>query len=84
MNRNNTIKEGNLYKRTKANGMIVPTWSRKYFYIKNQGFTYVVDQKKNGKHILSEAIPINVLLLNFRISNKEDRRFTFEIYSSTK
>jgi hypothetical protein len=51
---------------------LIPTWSRRYFTIKEGGFSWVY------------ATPISILFCNVRKWDKEDRRFTFEIYTSKR
>lgn len=78
-----TEKEGHLFKRSQVTGLIVPVWSRKYFCIKDGGFTWTsLSKRKDGKSQITFVTPISVLLCNVRVWAKEDRRFTFEIYTS--
>lgn len=77
-------KEGHLFKRSQPKGIPVPTWSRRYFYIKNNTFTHTITVKKSGRNVNAIAPVRNVLLCNVRPWGKEDRRFTFEIYTSDK
>lgn len=62
----------------------MPTWSRRYFFITDAGFSWVIVSKKKDHTNVSLATPISILLCNVRMWTKEDRRFTFEIYTSKK
>ena len=76
-------KEGYLFKRSQQNGLL-PSWSRKYVYFKDAGFSWSITTRKGGKTTLSTSEPINFLLCQIRMWTKEDRRFTFEIYTHKK
>jgi hypothetical protein len=63
----------------------LPTWFKRYFTIKEGGFSWVVvTKKRDGKVSNIYATPISILLCNVRKWEKEDRRFTFDIYTSKK
>ncbi|TPX44985.1 hypothetical protein SeLEV6574_g04160 [Synchytrium endobioticum] len=79
-------KEGYLFKRSsQKTSLVVPTWSRRYFLVKNGNFWYSIANTsgKNRGYVMSTS-PVNVLLCNVRVAKDSDRRFCFEVYTSRK
>ena len=80
-------KEGYLFKRSgQKTSIVVPTWSRRYFVVKNGNFWYSITNTsgKNRGYVMSTS-PVNVLLCNIRVAKDiTDRRFCFEVYTSRK
>ncbi|TPX31882.1 hypothetical protein SmJEL517_g04903 [Synchytrium microbalum] len=79
-------KEGYLFKRSgQKSSLVVPTWTRRYFVVKNGNFWYSV-ATPSGKHrgIVMSTSPVNVLLCNIRMAKDTERRFCFEVYTSRK
>ncbi|KNC99013.1 uncharacterized protein SPPG_05963 [Spizellomyces punctatus DAOM BR117] len=74
-----TEKEGYLFKRVfSSKPLTVQTWARRWFRVKNGGFSYcMVSPKQRGVVLSTPAL--NVLLCSVRVVRNEDRRFSFEV-----
>lgn len=70
-------KQGWLNLRTVSGKPSRTTWSKKWFYVKNGIFGWLVQGSRSGA--VEESDRIGVLLCNVKPGNFEDRRYVFEV-----
>ena len=73
-------KQGYLFKKViPKSAMMAPYWTRRWFYIMDGKFGFQVVSKSRGQ--IASFPASNILLYEIRADDKQDRRFTFEIFS---
>ena len=72
-----TEKQGWLNLRTVSGKPSKTAWLRRWFYVKNGIFGWLVQGSRSGG--VEESERIGVLLCNVKPSNSEDRRYVFEV-----
>ncbi|KAL9029945.1 MAG: hypothetical protein Q9196_001873 [Gyalolechia fulgens] len=70
-------KQGWLYLRTLSGKPTRTVWIRRWFFVKNGIFGWLVQGSRSGG--VEESDRIGVLLCNIRPTQSEERRFTFEV-----
>ncbi|KAI9340017.1 hypothetical protein DFJ73DRAFT_762704 [Zopfochytrium polystomum] len=80
-----TEKEGYLFKRSPSKPLQQPVWARRYFMIRNGGFSYCVSQSQGKQRgLVLSTNPVSVLLCGIRVDRREERKNCFEIYTANK
>ncbi|KAG4428712.1 hypothetical protein IFR05_015804 [Cadophora sp. M221] len=75
-------KQGWLFLRTISGKPARTTWVRRWFYVKNGIFGWLVQGTQSGG--VEEGEKIGVLLCNVKPAVQEDRRFCFEVLTKSK
>ncbi|EGF80638.1 hypothetical protein BATDEDRAFT_88350 [Batrachochytrium dendrobatidis JAM81] len=75
-------REGYLFRKSNSGGSV---WTRRYFSLKDAMISYSI-VATSGKHKgkLMATTALSVALCNVRVSKLEDRRFCFEVETSSK